>query len=116
MVTLNEARKGTLEIETEKDIRDLFKKSVGYTAGLGFYADAAGTLGLTGGRGGLGVPIVAASQGPVKILSGVAKQFDDNAANDDETLHDVAKGLSVIAPVVGAIPGASYYINSLKGD
>ncbi len=116
MVTLNEARKGTLEIETEKDIQKLLQKSIGYTAGLGFYADAAGILGLTGGRGGLGVPIVNAAQAPVKIIGGLTKQFDDNTTNDDETLHDVAKGASMVVPVVGAFPGVAYYLNSLKGE
>ncbi len=116
MVTLNEARKGTLAIDTEEDIRALLKKSVGYTAGLGFYADAASTLGLTGGRGGLGVPLVTATQAPSKIIGGLTKQFDDDTLNDDETLHDVAQGAAMVVPVLNAVPGAAYYINSLKGD
>jgi hypothetical protein len=116
MVTLNEARKGTLDLESDKAMQELMVKSVSYTAGLGFFADAANTLGLTEGRGGLGVPMLGLTQAPSRIIGGLSKQFDDNTTNDDETLYDVVKGASMLVPVVNGIPGAAMAIESMKGD
>lgn len=116
MVTLNEARKGTLgDLNDEDYQKELAIKAVGYTSALGFYADAFGVLGLTG-RGGLSAPILAAAGAPAQIINGVKKQVDGDPHNDNESLHDVAKGVSTLIPVLGALPGSAYAINSMKGD
>lgn len=116
MVTANEARKGSLDLESEDAFQGLLNKSIGYTAGLGFYADAANVLGLTGGRGGLSVPLLAAAGAPARAIGGLSKQWDDDTTNDDETMYDVAKAATMLVPVISGIPGTTAAIEAMKGD
>lgn len=52
MVAANELRKGeSVDLESEAGLMNLASKALGYTAGIGFIGDAAGIVGLTGGRG-----------------------------------------------------------------
>jgi len=116
MVTANEARKGALGDLSDEDYqKELAKKAIGYTAGLGFAGDLAGILGVTG-RGGLSAPLLAAASAPAHIVGGVAKQFNDDPKDDDETLPGVVKGSAALIPVLGAIPGTTYAINAMKED
>jgi hypothetical protein len=116
MVTANEARKGTLELETDEDIKKLMGKAVGYTAGMGFFADAANSIGLTGGRSGLSVPVMGLTQAPGRMISGTRKQFDDDPYNDREGVADIAKGATMVTPIVNGIPGTALFLEALKGD
>jgi hypothetical protein len=117
MVTLNEARKGKLgDLEDDEYLQELMVKSFGYTAGLGFFADAAGVLGLTGGRGGVGVPIMAATQAPAQMLRGLFAQFDDSTTNNQDGFYDIAKGASAVIPPLNGIPGTQLAIEAMKGD
>ena len=134
MVTANEARKGNvgeaeldamekganlhdlMDMDKKNPARDLLRKSLGYTGGLGFFADAAGTVGLTGSRGGLSVPMLSAASAPVKLKDAVYKQFDNDPNNDSETAQDSLKAVQLMIPTLKAIPGVEYYTNTMNSD
>lgn len=116
MLMINEARKGAFDPDDDEFVQNSLKKALGYTAGMGFYADLAGVLGLTGQRGGLSVPVTGIADGPVRIGVGVLKQFDDDPYNDTESLYDVTKGAVGSLPVVMGIPGTALMLEALKED
>lgn len=115
MVAANEARKGTLDLESDTSIQDIAKKAVGYTAGLGFFADAAGIVGLTQGRGGIGVPVMTLTEAPARIVGGAAKIVQEDG-NTQAGVADIARGASMVLPIVNGIPGTAMALEAMKGE
>lgn len=111
MVTVNEARKGDLDL-SEDGIKEIAMKTVGYTAGLGFAADAFGVAG-GGSRGGLSVPATGVFDVIPRTASGVAKigggEFRDGAA-------DITKAMTAITPAVSLLPGTALAVDALRGE
>ena len=112
MVALNEARKGGLDL-SEKGFREVLAKGIGYTAGLGLAADAAGIVGLAGGRGGFSVPLTGvldaaptAGRGLGGLMSG---EFREGTA-------DLVKSATMVVPGVSLLPGTALLIDAIKGD
>lgn len=112
MVSANEARKGDLELSNNK-LKEMAKKAIGYTAGLGFVADAAGIVGLTGGRGGMSTPLLALAEAPGRALGGMGKMFEGEYR---EGTADILKAASMVVPGINVMPGTALAIDALQGD
>lgn len=112
MVSVNEARKGELDL-SDDGLKTLAKKSVGYTAGLGFVSDAAGILGLTGGRGGLSTPVTAMFDAPGRALGGLGKIYEGEYRTG---AADIGKASTMVLPFLNVMPGTAMALDALKGE
>ena len=111
MVAANEFRKGEDVSFDEKGLADLMQKAVGYTAGLGFIGDAAGIVGLSGGRGGISVPITGlANAAPAAAGAiGNAVQGEGTAA-----AGDAVQAARAVLPFVSILPGSAALQSALQ--
>lgn len=112
MVSVNEARKGELDL-SDKGLKEMAKKAVGYTAGLGFFSDAAGIAGLTGGRGGLSTPITAMFDAPARVLGGMDKMVEGEYRAGTA---DIGKAAAMVVPFLNVMPGTAMALDALKGE
>lgn len=110
VVWANEARKGKLD---ENDLEDIAQKAIGYTAALGFWADMAGIVGLTGHQSGRSVPVLGLLNAPARIGAGLAAAAQGDVA---EGAWEVAKGTSQLIPGVAAIPVTQLLLESIKPE
>lgn len=118
MVSANEARKGDLDL-SEKGMKEVAKKAIGYTAGLGFVGDAAGIVGLTGGRGGISTPVMGLFDAPMRFREGIAKATIPDQQGEThvrEGSAEAAKALLSWVPVINAFPATSMVLDAWKGD
>lgn len=112
MVAANELRKGEVpDFTSEEGLLDLSKKAIGYTAGIGFIGDAAGILGLTGGRGGLSAPVLGLANAPGSIIQGTGHLLHGEGS---EALADYMQAARTALPFVGVAPGTALLQNALK--
>ena len=112
MVAANELRKGEVpDFTSEEGLLDLSKKAIGYTAGIGFIGDAAGILGLTGGRGGLSAPVLGLANAPGSIVQGTGHLLQGEGS---EALADYMQAARTALPFVGVAPGTALLQNALK--
>lgn len=112
MVSANEARKGQLDL-SEKGMRDMAKSAIGYTAGIGFVGDAAGILGLTGGRGGLSTPLTGVLDAAPRAAGGIGKMFSGELR---EGSADVGKAATMVVPFLNVMPGTAMALDAWKGE
>lgn len=112
LVSLNEARKGNIDM-SDKGLQEIAKKSVGYTAGLGFIADAAGILGLTSDKRGMSVPLLSLAEAPGRMLGGVAKVV---AGEGREGAYDIGKAATMSVPFLNIMPGTALALDAIKGE
>ena len=120
MVSVNEARKGQLDL-SEKGMKDMAKKAIGYTAGMGFVADAAGVLGLTGGRGGLSTPLTGVLDAAPRAAGGVAKVMgisrdESGGYQGREGSADIGKAATMVVPFLNIMPGTALVLDAWKGE
>lgn len=112
LVMANEARKGNLDL-SEEGIQDIAKRTIGYTAGLGLAADAIGIVGLTGGRGGLSIPITGVFDSVPTAFGGAGKimqgEFQSGAG-------DIAKAASMVVPGLNILPGTALALDAMQED
>lgn len=112
MVAANELRKGEVpDFTSEEGLLDLSKKAIGYTAGIGFIGDAAGILGLTGGRGGLSAPVLGLANAPGSIIQGTGHLLQGEGS---EAIADYMQAARTALPFVGVAPGTALLQNALK--
>ncbi len=112
MVAANELRKGEVpDFTSEEGLLDLSKKAIGYTAGIGFIGDAAGIVGLTGGRGGLSAPILGLANAPGSLVQGTGHLLQGEGS---EALADYMQAARTALPFVGVAPGTALLQNALK--
>lgn len=112
MVAANELRKGeSVDLGSEAGLMDLASKAIGYTAGIGFIGDAAGIVGLTGGRGGLSAPVLGLANAPGSIVQGTGHLLQGEGS---EALADYMQAARTALPFVGVAPGTALLQNALK--
>jgi len=112
MVAANELRKGeSVDLTSEDGLKDLAKKALGYTAGLGFIGDAASIVGLTGGRGGLSAPVLSLANAPGGIVRGTTHLLKGEGT---EALADYMQAASTVLPLLSVAPGTALLLNALK--
>jgi len=110
MVMVNETRKGNLDT-SEKGLRNIALRTLGYTAGLGMVGDAAGIVGLTGGRGGLSTPITGIFDAAPTAAGGIGKIFGGEVGGG---ALDISKAASMVVPTLNVIPGIGLAIKSMQ--
>lgn len=118
MVSVNEARKGQLDL-SEAGVQKMAKQAVGYTAALGFVGDAAGILGMTGGRGGLSTPLTGVFDAAPRFVGGVAKatglKRDESGAYQGASgAADIGKSATMVLPFLNVMPGTAMALEALK--
>lgn len=112
MVGVNELRKGeAVDLSSPEGLADLAQKGIGYTAGLGFIGDAAGIVGLTGGRGGLSAPVLGLANAPLSVARGTEKLIEGESA---EGIADYMQAARTALPFIGVMPGTALLQNALK--
>lgn len=111
MVAANEFRKGEEVSFDEEGLADLMQKAVGYTAGLGFIGDAAGIVGLSGGRGGISVPITGLANAAPAAAGAVGNALQGEGA---AAAGDAVQTARTILPFVSILPGVAALQNALK--
>jgi len=111
MVAANEFRKGEDVSFDEKGIADLMQKAVGYTAGLGFIGDAAGIVGLSGGRGGISVPITGLANAAPAAAGAVGNAIQGEGA---AAAGDAVQAARAVLPFVSIMPGVAALQNALE--
>lgn len=110
MVALNEVRAGRLDdISPEK----VAARTFGYVSGLGLASEAISIVGLSGGRGGLSVPITSTFDAIPRAVGGLGKigtgDFRGGTA-------DLMKASTAVLPAVGILPGTALAIEAVRGD
>lgn len=109
-VYANEARKGNLD---ETDLETTAQKAIGYTAGLGFFSDAAGIVGLTGHQGGRSVPALGIFGAAGRIAGGVADVAQGNVAAGG---FDIVKNAAALTPGLAAMPATTLLLETIKPE
>lgn len=118
MVSVNDARKGQLDL-SEKGVTKMAKSAIGYTAALGFVGDAAGILGLTGGRGGLSTPLTGVFDALPRAAGGIAKvsgitRDPSGDYQGREGAADIGKAATMVVPFLNVMPGTAMALEALK--
>lgn len=111
MVAANEFRKGEEVSFDEEGLADLMQKAVGYTAGLGFIGDAAGIVGLSGGRGGISVPITGLANAAPAAAGAIGDALQGEGA---AAAGDAVQTARTVLPFVSILPGVAALQNALK--
>ena len=111
MVAANEFRKGEEVSFDEEGLADLMQKAVGYTAGLGFIGDAAGIVGLSGGRGGISVPITGLANAAPAAAGAIGNALQGEGA---AAAGDAVQTARTVLPFVSILPGVAALQNALK--
>jgi len=111
MVAANEFRKGEEVSFDEEGLADLMQKAVGYTAGLGFIGDAAGIVGLSGGRGGISVPITGLANAAPAAAGAVGNALQGEGA---AAAGDAVQTARTVLPFISIMPGVAALQNALK--
>ena len=111
MVAANEFRKGEDVSFDEKGLADLLQKAVGYTAGLGFIGDAAGIVGLSGGRGGISVPITGLANAAPAAAGAIGNAVQGEGA---AAAGDAVQAARAVLPFVSILPGSAALQNALQ--
>lgn len=111
MVAANEFRKGEDVSFDEKGLADLMQKAVGYTAGLGFIGDAAGIVGLSGGRGGISVPITGLANAAPAAAGAIGNAVQGEGA---AAAGDAVQAARAVLPFVSILPGSAALQNALQ--
>lgn len=112
LVLANEARKGNTDL-SDKHLQDVARKAVGYTAGLGFVADAAGIMGLTSDKRGMSVPLLSLAEAPGRMLGGIGKTM---AGETREGAYDIGKAAAQFVPFLNMMPGTALALDAVKGE
>lgn len=112
LVGANEARKGNFDM-SDKGIQEVAKKAVGYTAGLGFVADAAGILGLTSDKRGMTLPLLSLTEAPGRLLGGIGKVAEGDSRAG---AYDIGKAATMVVPFLNVLPGTALALDSIKGE
>lgn len=109
-VYANEVRKGNLD---ETDLETTAQKAIGYTAGLGFFSDAAGIVGLTGHQSGRSVPALGIFGAAGRIAGGVADVAQGNVAAGG---FDIVKNAAALTPGLAALPATTLLLETIKPE
>ena len=110
MVALNEIRAGRLDdISPEK----VAARAFGYVSGLGLASEAISIVGLSGGRGGLSVPITGTFDAIPHAVGGLGKLGTGDFRGGTA---DLMKAATAALPAVGILPGTAWAINAVRGD
>lgn len=111
MVAANEFRKGEDVSFDEAGLADLMQKAVGYTTGLGFIGDAAGIIGLSGGRGGISVPITGLANAAPAAAGAIGNAVQGEGA---AAAGDAVQAARAVLPFVSIMPGVAALQNALE--
>lgn len=110
MTALNEIRAGRGEDMTPETVA---VRAIGYTGGLGLAGEAIAITGLSGGRGGITVPITSTLEGVPRAF-GAARKLGTGDFRGGTA--DTMKAAGAVLPGVAIMPGTALAIEAVRGD
>jgi hypothetical protein len=113
MVGVNEVRKGESVALDDAGLAALAQKALGYNSVLGFVGDLAGIAGLTGGRGGLSVPVTGLANAVPAAAGAIGNTLTGDFQGAAADSMQVAR---TALPFLNVAPGMAALNEALKEE